>query len=589
MKVKNPKLGTFHFMYKTATEDTAFKIAVLFAPLGALFLGVLIPFQMSSILAKVASGNAGDIHLPQFLLLIAIAAIGVISNRISFRYLLTAQARSLEKLQNRCLESLLKKSSAFFDNQMSGKLTTDVFSLGEGFMQLQDVVVVNVLPFIVNIVAGIAIVAYYSVPLATGLVVLTAVVIGTAVLSSKRRSPLRKERHEAQRKLRGYFADVITNNATVRLFAHESLELKKHKQLNAALTKKRLEDWLKVTRDGNNRILIVVVLQILFVLLTIRLVANNQALLTAGIFAFSFTISLSNKLFEISGMIRGFENAVTNAEPMIALLQTTPDVTDPSVPLPFEVSDGDIHIKNITFGYGADASTPLFEKLSLHIKAGEKVGLVGPSGGGKTTITKLLLRLMDIQEGTIEIDGQDVTKSTQKDVRRTISYVPQDPLLFHRTLHENIAYGNPLATREHIVKAAKKAHADEFVETLPEGYDTLVGERGVKLSGGQRQRVAIARAMLKNAPILILDEATSALDSESEVLIQDALWNLMKNKTAIVIAHRLSTIQKMDRILVLDKGKIVEQGTHAQLLKKKTGLYKKLWAHQSGGFLSEEA
>lgn len=419
MKAKNPKLGTFRFMYKTMTEVRAFRIAVLFAPLGALFLGVLIPFQMSSILAKVASGNAGDIHAPQFLLLIVIAAIGVISNRISFKYLLMAQARSLEKLQNRCLESLLRKSSAFFDNQMSGKLTTDVFSLGEGFMQLQDVLVVNVLPFIINIIAGIAIVAYYSVPLAAGLVVLTIVVIGTAVLSSKRRTPLRKERHEAQRKLRGYFADVITNNATVRLFAHESLELKNHKQLNAALTKKRLDDWLKVTKDGNNRILIVVILQILLVLLTIRLVSNNQTLLTAGIFAFSFTISLSNKLFEISGMIRGFENALTNSEPMIALLQTKPDITDPRVPLPFEVTEGDIHIRDVTFGYGTEGSTPLFEKLSLHIKAGEKIGLVGPSGGGKTTITKLLLRLMDIQDGVIEIDGQEHYK---KHTERCASY-----------------------------------------------------------------------------------------------------------------------------------------------------------------------
>jgi ATP-binding cassette subfamily B protein len=175
----------------------------------------------------------------------------------------------------------------------------------------------------------------------------------------------------------------------------------------------------------------------------------------------------------------------------------------------------------------------------------------------------------------------------QAEVRRAISYVPQDPLLFHRTIAENIAYGDPRASKERIIAAAKKANAHAFISKLVDGYDTLVGERGVKLSGGQRQRIAIARAMLKNSPILVLDEATSALDSEAEALIQEALWNLMKGKTAVVIAHRLSTIQKMDRIIVLDEGKIVEQGTHAQLLKKKTGLYAKLWKHQSGGFLQD--
>jgi ATP-binding cassette subfamily B protein len=194
---------------------------------------------------------------------------------------------------------------------------------------------------------------------------------------------------------------------------------------------------------------------------------------------------------------------------------------------------------------------------------------------------------MDIQDGTITIDGQDVSKSKQRDIRKAISYVPQDALLFHRSITENISYGNPLVSKNYVKKAAQQANADAFIKELPDGYDTIVGERGVKLSGGQRQRIAIARAMLKNAPILVLDEATSALDSESEVLIQDALWKLMRNKTAIVVAHRLSTIQKMDRILVLDNGKIVEQGPHKQLLKNKSGLYARLWAHQSGGFLQE--
>ena len=226
------------------------------------------------------------------------------------------------------------------------------------------------------------------------------------------------------------------------------------------------------------------------------------------------------------------------------------------------------------------------DNFHLDIKPGEKIGLVGPSGGGKTTITKLLLRFMDIQDGSITIDGQDIAAISQQDLRSYIAYVSQEPILFHRSLYDNIRYGKLGATKHEVLAAARHAHADEFIDSLPEGYETLVGERGVKLSGGQRQRIAIARAMLKDAPILVLDEATSALDSESEVLIQDALWKLMESKTALVIAHRLSTIQKMDRIIVLDKGSIVEQGTHTELINQK-GVYAKLWAHQSGGFLED--
>jgi ATP-binding cassette subfamily B protein len=245
-----------------------------------------------------------------------------------------------------------------------------------------------------------------------------------------------------------------------------------------------------------------------------------------------------------------------------------------------------VTFKDVTFTHdGADDA--LFQDFNLSIAPGEKVGLVGHSGSGKTTFTRLLLRFSDIQGGEILVDGQNIAGVTQDDLRSRIAYVPQEPMLFHRTISENIGYGIAKPDMKKVETAAKLAHADEFIQLLPKGYDTLVGERGVKLSGGQRQRIAIARAMLKDAPILLLDEATSALDSESEVLIQDALWKLMEGRTAIVIAHRLSTIQKMDRILVLEDGKVIEQGSHKQLLKKKNGVYAKLWAHQSGGFIDD--
>jgi ATP-binding cassette subfamily B protein len=223
--------------------------------------------------------------------------------------------------------------------------------------------------------------------------------------------------------------------------------------------------------------------------------------------------------------------------------------------------------------------------FSLTIQPGEKIGLIGYSGGGKTTVTKLLLRFMDVDKGSIFLDEIDIRDLRQSDLRRVIAYVPQEPLLFHRSISENIAYSRPEASQKAIQQAAQIAHVDEFVKDLPQGYDSMVGERGVKLSGGQRQRVAIARALLKDAPILVLDEATSALDSQSERYIQQALWKLMEHRTAIVIAHRLSTIQKMDRIIVLDRGKIVQSGTHTELLKDKAGIYANLWAHQSDGYL----
>jgi ATP-binding cassette, subfamily B, bacterial len=240
-------------------------------------------------------------------------------------------------------------------------------------------------------------------------------------------------------------------------------------------------------------------------------------------------------------------------------------------------------VRDISFRH-SPAQRLLFDRFSLDVPAGTKLGLVGRSGGGKTTITRLLLRFKDVERGQILVGGQSIAEISQSSLREVIAYVPQDPAMFHRTIVDNIRFARPEATDEEVRRAAALAHAAEFVEALPDGYHTLVGERGIKLSGGQRQRIAIARAILKDAPILVLDEATSSLDSESEALIQDALWTLMAGRTAIVIAHRLSTVRRMDSLVVLDAGRIVEQGSHESLLAL-GGIYASLWSHQSGGFL----
>lgn len=246
----------------------------------------------------------------------------------------------------------------------------------------------------------------------------------------------------------------------------------------------------------------------------------------------------------------------------------------------------DVRFERVPFGH--PGARPLFDGLGLAVPSGSKLGLVGRSGGGKTTLTRLLLRMTDIDAGRILIGGQDISRLSQADLRSLIAYVPQDPAMFHRTLRDNIAFARPEATEGDIRRAAEAAHVTEFSDGLADGFDTMVGERGVKLSGGQRQRVALARAILRDAPILLLDEATSALDSESEVLVQDALWGLMAGRTALVVAHRLSTVAAMDQLILLDRGHIVEQGTHGQLLAA-DGTYAKLWQHQSGGFLDGTA
>jgi len=299
----------------------------------------------------------------------------------------------------------------------------------------------------------------------------------------------------------------------------------------------------------------------------------------------SYTLSIVSQLWSVSNATRNYIRIVGDAGPMINTLDEKIEIKDPINPKKFVINKGKIEFDNISFTHSENNKT-LFKDFTLTVKPGEQIGIVGRSGSGKTSLTRLLLRFSDIDAGRILVDNQDITSVAQNDLREAIAYVPQEPMLFHRSIRENIAYGQSDATDEEIYQAAERANALDFINNLPNGFDTTVGERGAKLSGGQRQRIAIARAILKDAPILLLDEATSALDSENEKLIQDALWKLMKGRTSIVIAHRLSTIAKLDRIIVLDNGEILEQGSHTELLAK-NGIYAKLWSHQSGGFIKE--
>jgi ATP-binding cassette subfamily B protein len=303
---------------------------------------------------------------------------------------------------------------------------------------------------------------------------------------------------------------------------------------------------------------------------------------------FTYTYNLSMRFNYINSMMQRMNRAVGDAAEMTRILDEPRLVEDAPDAPDLVVTSGAVDFERLTFRYeDAAEGDYVFDGLTLHVPAGQRVGLVGRSGSGKTTLTKLLLRLSDVQGGRVLVDGQDVSACAQQSLRRQIAYVPQEALLFHRSIRENIAYGCPDATDEEVRRAAELANALEFIDRLPAGLDTMVGERGVKLSGGQRQRVAISRAILADCPILVLDEATSALDSESEALVQGALENLMRGRTSIVVAHRLSTVAALDRIVVLEGGAVVEDGTHAEL-SQAGGTYETLWDRQSGAFLETE-
>jgi len=382
-------------------------------------------------------------------------------------------------------------------------------------------------------------------------------------------------------------ADSIANAETVRAFAREPDEARIHADNVGDYGAKAQRSWdYQNTRVDMVTAPMFVITNTLGLIVALATSARTGASLEAVFITFTYYATATRVVWEFNRIYRNLEGALTDAAQFAELLLDPPAVVDDVAAEPFAPASFSVEMKDVSFRYGAEQAL-LFNRFSLRIDAGTKVGLVGRSGGGKTTLTRLLLRFADVERGEIRVGDQSVARIPQAALRESIGYVPQDPSMFHRSVADNIRVGRPGATDAEVRWAAELAHAAEFIEALPNGYDTLVGERGVKLSGGQRQRVAIARAILKDAPILVLDEATSSLDSESEALIQEALWTLLAGRTAIVIAHRLSTVRRMDRLVVIERGAIVEQGTHDDLVAA-DGIYASLWAHQSGGFLGTD-
>ncbi len=554
--------------------------------IGSVITEILAPTFYKTFFDRLASMTPNGAPVPELIdILLIVAALhiaGWIMYLASNWIFIFLQTRVMADLEQTAFGYLIRHSYQFFSNAFSGSLVRKVTRLPRAYEGFMDAMQFTLIPLIVSTV-GVMIVLWSRNPmLAWVMIGWTLFFLAYNYTVARWRQKYLVERAIRDTELTGAIADSVSNSHTVQLFSGYRYEQILVRAASEALRKIRHFTW-KVG-EWNNRIQHLFMITIEFVILFLSLSYWQQGLLTLGDFVLiqGLLLTLFNKLWDFGRVVRDVYESFADAEEMVTILKTPHEIRDGRHAKALRVSKGKILFENVLFTY--NRTRKILNGFNLTIKPHEKVALVGPSGAGKSTITKLLLRLHDIDRGLITIDGQDIARVTQESLRNAVSLVPQEPVLFHRSILENIRYGNREATDIQVIEAAEKARCHEFIMDLPNGYNTFVGERGVKLSGGERQRVAIARAILKNAPILILDEATSSLDSGSESLIQEALQELMKGKTTIVIAHRLSTIMKMDRIVIIEGGAVTASGTHKELIRKK-GAYKTLWNIQAGGFL----
>ncbi|MFF2958717.1 ABC transporter ATP-binding protein [Streptomyces sp. NPDC057963] len=560
--------------------------AMLLPALGNIGINYIAPLVVAKLVGRIA-GDTGTTFASTLPYVLGFAGVLLLAEtlwRIGLHFLNRLDALGIEHLYVIGMDELFAKDAVFFHDNFAGSLTKRVLSFASRFEDFVDTLTFSVVGSFVPLAFGSVVLWRYEPLLVVGLLAMIALTALCVTPLIRRRQALVDRREEAIARVSGHVADSLMNMDTVRAFAAEEREAAEHRSRVAESRRLSLRSW----DYGNLRIdTLVAPMSVLTnatgLLLAVALGGGGHGV-EAVVVAFTYYTNATRIMFEFNQIYRRLESSMTEAAQFTELLLTPPTVLDPASPEPLLSRPADVRFEQVTFAH--TGAKPLFECLDLTVHSGAKIGLVGRSGGGKTTLSRLLLRMTDIDAGRILIGGQDISRLRQADVRSLIAYVPQDPAMFHRTLRDNIAFARPGATDAEIRRAAEAAHVTEFADALPDGFGTMVGERGVKLSGGQRQRVALARAILRDAPILLLDEATSALDSESEILVQEALWRLMDGRTALVVAHRLSTVATMDRLVVLDRGRIVEQGTHQELLVS-DGAYAKLWQHQSGGFLDD--
>ncbi|RYB07795.1 ABC transporter ATP-binding protein [Lichenibacterium ramalinae] len=519
--------------------------------------------------------------LPAFAAMTALSLGAVALRHLAWRLVIPLTLRTMAEMARDGFARVQRLSTEWHANSFAGstvrKITRGMWALDE----LNDMLLLSFLPSLVVLLGTMALLGarWPSVGALVGLC--AAVYIGAVlVLTTRVLAPASALSNAQDTRISGAISDAVGNNAVVKAFGAEAREEARLDRVLAKWQRRTRRTWRRGNLSGTLQLSILLVFRTAIVGLGLRLWWDGRA--APGDIAYVLTtyFVVHGYLRDIGQQINRLQRGVNEMVELVALDAEPLGVADRADARPLAVAAGALRFEGVTFHYPGHAA-PLYRDLDVAIPAGQRVGLVGRSGSGKTTFVKLVQRLYDPTGGRISLDGQDVAHVTQASLRAQVAIVPQEPVLFHRSLRENIGYGRPGASAEAIERAARLANAHGFIARLPRGYDTPVGERGVKLSGGERQRVALARAFLADAPILILDEATSSLDSESEALVQEAMERLMRGRTAIVVAHRLSTVRALDRILVFDRGRIVEDGTHAALLARRDGAYRALFERQA--------
>jgi ATP-binding cassette subfamily B protein len=560
------------------------------AAVGAQVAAVTAPLYLRQLIDVLSTGVVSPTILASLFSILALyggmSAANWLARRIQIASLNYTESHVMSDLTDNAFSHLIRHSHDFFISNFAGTLTRRVSRYARAYEQVYDSIIFNFFSTFLFAAGSIYVLYTRNTWLGLGLLIWVVLFITIQILLTRWRHSYRIARVAEDSRMTGAIADAIGNHSTVTYFATE-----KHEE---SILSSVVQAWQAITlKSWNSNVWSQGIQQALAIIVQIGLLGGaillwERGLLTIGDFVLIqvYILGLINQILNIGDTLRQLYDAFADASEMVDIIEMPHAIQDAPDAQALHLTDGKVEFKDVSFSFIADR--PVLKHFSLGIDGGEKVALVGPSGAGKSTITSLLFRLYEPNDGSILVDGQNLRTVTQRSLRSLISFVPQESILFHRTLRDNIRYGKQDATDEEVIAAAKQAHCHEFISKLPEGYDTYVGERGVKLSGGERQRVAIARAILKNAPILVLDEATSSLDSESEALIQDALSKLMEGKTVITIAHRLSTVMKMDRIIVIESGEVVLTGTHNELLAQESNLYKKLWEIQVGGFISAD-
>ncbi len=571
------------FIFARWKRQPGLIVAMFTLFMGATLLDVLTPLYAGYLVDAVSRGGPDALNaaLVSFGILIALGLGSVVARQFGFMSLIRFTLNMMSDVAQDAFARVQRFSTDWHANTFAGSTVRKVTRGIWGIDQLNDVLIIFLFPSLVMLV-GTSIMLGLIWPLMGLVVALGSVIyiVITVLLSVRYVSPAATLANMWDTRMGGALADAISCNSVVKGFGAEDRERERLSHVVGKWRSRTVRTWQRGTLNGGIQGAMLILLRTAVIGLAIIL--WQQGVAEAGDLALVLTsfFVLQGYLRDVGQHVRNLQRAVNDMEELVDVHVTPLGIEDRSTAKAIAINEGAVAFDNVTFQYGSHI-TPLYKDFSVTIPAGQRVGLVGHSGSGKTTFVKLIQRLYDVTGGRITVDGHDIRDLTQASLRSQVAIVAQEPILFHRSLAENIAYARPGATRAEIIEAAKLASAHDFIGALPKGYETLVGERGVKLSGGERQRVAIARAFLADSPILILDEATSSLDSESELLIQKAMERLIVGRTTIVIAHRLSTVRALDRLLVFDKGQIVEEGTHEQLVKRDGGIYRRLFERQA--------